>query len=810
MFRNYFKTAFRNLAKRKGFSAINIIGLACGIASCLLIVFYVLNELKYDQYNTKVDRIYRIDGDLKFGGHHFILAQTPDGLGAALKKEFPQVEQYVRFRDHGGVLVKKGNENVLENRVILADSTLFDVFTLPMLAGDPHSALKEPHSVVITKTAADKYFKNIAVQNVVGKYLTINDTGNYKITGVIKDVPQESHFHYDLFISIYGQLSPFEIDQWASNNFNTYIVLKNGSDVKNMGGLLDDFVMDRVEPLFKSWNLTREQFKKQGDYLHYTLMPLSKIHLYSDKTGELENNGSIQYVYIFSTIAFFILLIACVNFMNLSTARSAGRAMEVGVRKVLGSTHKNLVFQFLTESLVITFLSTILAIAIAALLLPYFNEISGKAISLNSFFSPWIIPALLVVVFVVGIMSGIYPALYMSSFKPIRVLKGKLAGGMKTGWLRSTLVVFQFSISIFLIIGTLVIYLQLNFIRNKDVGYDRDQVIVLNNTDALGNAASVFKKEVVNMPGVKSATMTGFLPTSAWRSDSPVFPEAVADSKSAISTQIWDVDEDYIPTLGMKIIEGRNFSKDFLTDSSALIVNESFAKLIGFKDPVSKPVYFMDNFPVQDFVKYNIVGVVKNFNFNSLHAAVSPLVMKLHPQRGSIAIRINTSHSDKVISSIESLYKSLAPAQPFNYSFMDADFNKIYSSEQKMGDLSLTFSALAILIACLGLFGLISFAAEQRTKEIGIRKVLGASVSGIVSLLSKDFLLMVCAAIIIASPLAWYFMNNWLADFAYRIQIKWWYFFIAGAIAIVVAMATVSFQAVKAATANPVKNLRTE
>jgi putative ABC transport system permease protein len=694
--------------------------------------------------------------------------------------------------------------------VILADSTLFDVFTLPMIAGDPHTALVNPNSVVITESIAKKYFPQTEATNIVGKTLTVNDTSVYKITGVIKDVPKESHFHYDFFVSMYGQLSPYEINQWTSNNFNTYILLDKNANPQKLASQLDGFVMKYVEPFFKSMNLTKEEFKKQGNYLHYNLMPLSRIHLYSHKDAELEANGNIQYVYIFSVIAFFILLIACVNFMNLSTARSSGRAKEVGVRKVLGSLRKNLIAQFLTESMLISFISMILALVIAVLLLPYFNTLSGKELSTHAFLTPWLLPSLLFLTIIVGFLAGIYPAFYLSSFKPVAVLKGKIAAGFKTGWLRSGLVVFQFAISIFLIIGTLVIYSQLNYIRNKNIGYDRDHVLIIKNTDALGKEAKVFKDEVLKLSGVQNATMTGYLPTAGWRSDSPLFPTPTTDTKNAISTQIWRIDENYIPTLGMAMVQGRNFSKDFPTDSSGIIINEAFAKLIGFRDAVNKPLYYMNNFPSKDFTKYHVIGVVKDFNFNSLHDVITPLVFLLSSQNGSVAFRVNTAHINTLISSIQQIYKNIAPGQPFKYSFMDADFSKTYQAEQKMGGLSITFSILAILIACLGLFGLITYAAEQRTKEIGIRKVLGASVSNVWAMLSKDFLKLVLIAALISFPLSWWAMNKWLQEFAFRIHVSWWIFLVAGVIAILIALITVSFKAIKAAMANPVESLRSE
>jgi len=807
MFKNYLKIAIRNLWKNKGFSAINIIGLASGLAICLLILFYVNNELGYDHYNTKADRIYRVDADLQFGGNHFVLASTPDPLGAALKESFPQVEQYVRLRDHGGIMVKKGNQNIEEDKVIYADSTLFSVFTLPMIQGDPSTALVQPNSVVLTESTAKKYFNST---DVVGKTLIIGDTGNYKITGVIKDVPVQSHFHYDFFISMYGQLSPYEINQWTSNNFNTYVVLKKGANANYLSGQLNDFVMKHVAPLFVSMNLTPEKFRQQGDYLHYNLFPLKKIHLYSNRTGELEANGNIEYVYIFSLIAFFILLIACVNFMNLSTARSANRAKEVGVRKVLGSMRNNLVMQFLSESVLISFISLALALLFASLLLPYFNQLSGKELTLNLFLSPWLLPAALLLMIVVGLIAGSYPAFYLSSFKPVEVLKGKLAKGFKSSWLRSSLVVFQFCISLILIIGTLVIYVQLNYIRNKDIGFNRSRVLIIKNTNVLGDQAKVFENEVKKISGVENATMTGYLPTAGWRSDSPLFPDATADTKNAVSTQIWRVDENYIPTLGMKMIEGRNFSPDFPTDFSAIIINEAAAKLFAIKDPLNKPLYYMNSFPKKELTQYHIIGIVKNFNFNTLRDEVTPLCLLLSQQNGSIAFRIHSADVKNLVGMIENKYKNIAANQPFSYSFMDDDFNKIYFNEERMGRISITFSVLAILIASLGLLGLITFAAEQRTKEIGIRKVLGANSGNIISMLSKDFLKLVLIATLVAIPIASWVMNWWLRGFAYRIHISWWIFAFAALLAAFIALATIFYQAIKAALANPVKSLRSE
>jgi putative ABC transport system permease protein len=808
MIKNYLKIATRNLWNNKGFSAINIIGLAVGLATCLLMLFYVTDELGYDKYNEKADRIYRVDGDIKFGGNHFVLAVAPDPMGPVLKRDFPQVEQYVRFRGYGGLLVKKGSQNIAEDHVIYADSSLFDVFTLPMIQGDPKTALTEPKSIVITATTAKKYFNST---EVVGRNLIINDTDNFKITGVIKDVPSQSHFNFDFFVSL-STADESRQNNWVSNNFNTYIVLRKGADPKKLESQFGAMVVKYVGPQVKQlMNITMDDFSKSGNFDNYNLMPLTSIHLHSNKAAELGVNSNIEFVYIFSFIAILILLIACVNFMNLSTARSSNRAKEVGVRKVLGSLRKNLVTQFLTESILISLLALIIAIGIAFLLLPYFNQLSGKQITMSVFSRPWLFPSLIILMLVVGVIAGSYPAFFLSAFNPVEVLKGKVAKGFKSNWLRSGLVVFQFFISIALIIGTIIIYNQLKYISNKDLGYNRNQVLIIKNTYPLGNNAKTFKDEVSQILGVQKATMTGFLPTSEWRNDSPLFPDATLDQKKAVSMQIWAVDENYVPTLDMRITKGRNFSKGYKTDSTGIILNESAAKLFGFNDPINKTLYYMNDFKNgKNLTAYHIVGIVKDFNFSSLREEVAPLALFLREQNGSISFRINTTNISGLIAQVENKWKTMASGQPFSYSFMDDDFNNIYKSEQQTGKIFISFAALAIFIACLGLFGLVTYAAEQRIKEIGIRKVLGASVGTIVSMLSRDFLKLIIIAAFIAFPVAWWAMNSWLHHFAYRISITWWVFAIAGGLALTIALLTVGFQAIKAAIANPVKSLRTE
>jgi putative ABC transport system permease protein len=810
MLRNYFKTALRNLWKNKGFSAINIVGLSIGLATCLLILIFVMDELSYDRFNAHADRIYRLDGEIKFGGNHFILAVAPAPAGPTLLRDYPEILKEVRFRGNGGRLMKKGSQNIKEESVIMVDSTLFDVFSLPLLAGDPHTALREARSVVLTEKMARKYFDRT---DVVGKTLMINDSIPYKVTGVLKEIPAQSHFHFDFFLSLSeSQEAKRSDDAWLSNNFNTYILLREGVDAKKFEAKMNkDILTKYVAPLIHAAvNISIDDFFKAGNTVQFQLTPMTTIHLHSNKTAELDANGNIQYVYIFSAIATFILLIACVNFMNLSTARSANRAKEVGIRKVLGSLRGNLIAQFIMESVLISFIAMVLAVGLAYALLPVFNQLSAKQMSIGLFSRGWLAPAMLVLVLVVGFLAGSYPAFFLSAFRPILVLKGNVAAGFKTSWLRNSLVVFQFGISIFLIVGTAVIYRQLSFIHSRELGFNRDQVMVIHNPYVMGDQARTFKDKLLNLPGVVGATMTGFLPTSDNRNDDAIFLSPDLDIKKSVSMQVWPIDEQYIPVLGMKMADGRNFSRDFLTDSNAVIVNESAVRLMQGVKPVGSKLYVLDDIKTKKTKEYHIVGVVKDFNFNSLRENVTPVALFLQRDNGQLALRVKTANIHHLAGLVENEWRKMAPSQPFAYSFMDEEFNNIYRGEERMGGISLSFSLLAIFIACLGLFGLTAYAAEQRTREIGIRKVLGASVAGIIRLLSRDFLRLVLVSAVIAFPLAWWAMHNWLQDFAYRITIGWEIFAVAAGISVGIALLTVSFQAVKAALANPVKSLRSE
>ncbi|MES2849493.1 MAG: ABC transporter permease [Bacteroidota bacterium] len=814
MIKNYFKIAWRNLLKNKTFSLINITGLASGLACFILIALYVADELSYDKFNEKAERIYRVNSDIVFGGNNLHLAVTADPMGTALKKDCPEVEEYVRFyTSSGSKLVKKGSSFINEDNVAHADSTLFDVFTLPAIAGDTKTALNEPNTVVITESTAKKYF---GTTDAVGKTIETNDNTStvYKITAVIKDIPHNSHFNFDFIFSMDN--ADYSWGQFTSHNFFTYLLLKKGTTQQAFEKKLDLYLAKYVLPSLQQNNAdikSVEDIKKSGNTLQYSLMPMTDIHLHSDRFPEMAVNGNIQYVYIFSAVALFVLLLACVNFMNLSTARSANRAKEVGIRKVLGTEKRSLIGQFLTESTLMAFISLFFAVLIVWLSISYFNDLSGKELSINSLFKPTYLFVLLLLPVAVGLLAGSYPAFFLSSFKPITVLKGKINAGFKRSILRNVLVVFQFATSIILIIGTIVVYRQLNFIQTTKLGFKKDQVLVVNNTYALGNNATAFKNEIAKLAGVSSATFAGFLPVSnSSRSDYTYSKEAVMNTKNLLSSQTWGIDYDYINTLGMEIIKGRNFSKEFGSDSTAIIINETAGKVLGYDDPIGKKLYSTydgDATPGAS-VSFNIIGVVKNFHFESLRQPVAPLMFKLGDRTGATAFKVNTSDIKNLVSKVESKWKTMASGLPFSYQFLDDSFDNMYRVEQRTGKLGLTFAIIAILIACLGLFGLATYMAEQRIKEIGVRKVLGATVSDITAMLSKDFVKLVLVAAVFAFPLAWWAMNKWLQDFAFRINIGWWVFVIAGVTALLIALLTVSSQAIKAALSNPVKSLRTE
>ncbi|HLZ15683.1 MAG TPA: ABC transporter permease, partial [Cyclobacteriaceae bacterium] len=800
MLRNYFTIAFRNLKKHRFYTFINILGLATGIAACLVIVLYVTSELNYDRYHRDADRIYRVNCEIKFGANHLNLAVAPAPLADALRTDYPEVEHAARFWNGGSVLIKRTDQNIKETEVVYADSSIFSVFTIPFLQGNPKQALRDPFTMVISKNAADKYFPN---ENPIGQTLIVENKDNYKITGVYENIPSASHFHFDIMLALVS--TDYNKDQnWLSNNFTTFIKLRQGTNYKNLEAKLPKMIDTYAGPqarLALGNDFTMEKFRASGNKLAWTLMPLTDIHLHSDLTAELGVNSDIIYVYLFSAVALFILGIAGINFMNLSTARSANRAKEVGVRKVMGSLRSHLVRQFLTESILLSLLSLFIGLLVAWMALPLFNELSNKQLSLplgNNLF--WAIATGSTLV--IGVLAGIYPSLFLSAFKPVNVLKGNLALGMKSGSVRSALVVFQFSISIILIIGTIAVNYQLNYIQNKKIGFNKAQVIIIKDTYGLGKQVQSFKDEVLKDSRIISGTISGFLPVSGTnRNDNTHWPFGSQPTQdNMVSLQCWRVDYDYVKTLGMKIKIGRDFSKEFPSDSNAVILNEAAIQLFGYKnDPLGKKIStFKNNITPGATNDFSIVGVVEDFHFESLKQTITPLAFFLSKSTGLISFRFEAKDTKEVISSIEKTWKAIAPDMPFSYSFLDQDFGRMYSSEQRLGKIFVVFAGLAIIIACLGLFALTAFTSEQRTKEIGIRKVLGASVSSIIVLLSREFGKLILIAFVIAVPIAWYGIDWWLKSYSYKVEVGAIVYLLAGVGAFAIALFTMGYQSMKA------------
>ncbi len=807
MFKNHLKAAWRNLIKNKGFSTINITGLAIGLATCLLIFLYIRDEMSFDKYNVKADRILRLNNEILFGDNHLDFAEVPAAMGGAVVREIPEAENYTRIQWRGGFTVRKGNENVREGRVAFADSSLFDVFTFPVLSGSAAASLREPHTLVMTETAARRYFNT---SDVAGRVLTLNDNESYRISAVIKDIPKASHFNFDFFLPM-REHEDSRTDNWLSEDYNTYILLKPNASAAKFEAQLKPLMDRHVGPQLQQFaNLSLEQLTKNGGFIKASTTALTDIHLRSHHSAELETNGNIQIVYIFSGVAIFILLIACANFMNLATARSANRAREVGVRKALGSLKSTLVRQFLTESFLITGIALVLAMVLARFAVPWFNTLSGKTIDGNVLFQPYVLAAVVLLLIVVGFVAGSYPSFVLASFNPVEVLKGKLATGFRKSSLRNGLVVFQFVISIMLIVGTIVIYKQLDFIQKADVGYSRSQVLTIKQTGILGTEARSFRDQVKALPGVENATMSSFLPTAPLRSSSTYFMSPALVANTAMNLQQWPVDEEYIPTLGMKVLQGRNFRRDMPTDSTGVVINEAAAKFLGTGSPVGKQIWEVEDAQTKKLKAYNVIGVIKNFNFNSLRDNITPLGFFLRKDDGSVSARVRASAMSATIEKARALWSSFAPGKPFDYGFLDEDFSHQYDSEQRSGRVFISFAILAVAIGCLGLFGLVTFAAEQRVREIGIRKVLGADVTGIVTLISKDFVKLVLIASLIAFPIAGWAMHKWLQEFAYRTALSWWIFPLTAGLILLLALATVVGQAVRAALANPVQSLRSE
>jgi putative ABC transport system permease protein len=806
MLKNYIKTAFRNLKRFKGYSFINLMGLAIGIACCILILIYVQDEFSYDRIPRDYARIYRITLHMQTPDQGEIrTARTPPPWAPSLAEDFPEIESYVRLKTplvSWLVGREEMDKRFHEKGFYFADETVFDFFNFKLKTGDPQTALKEPKSLVLTESAAKKYFGS---EDPMGKTLRLDNTYDFQITGVLEDVPRNMHFSFDILAS-FSTLSAIPIyggnvyTTWRNGvgpDLYTYIRLKDGIAPSVIEAKLPEFLQKYLGDI-----MSRLNFR-----ISPQLQPLSSIHLHSNLDAEIRANSDVRYIYIFSAVAIFILLIACINFMNLATARSTTRAQEVGMRKVIGAERKQLVYQFFGETIFLAFLSLILALILIVVFLPVFNSLSGKQLQ-PALWHPWILLSIIWITLFVGVVSGSYPALFLSSFQPVAIFRGSLKATRANIRLRKGLVVFQFALSIIFIIGTGIIYDQLQFIRNKDLGFDKEQIVVLPMGDPRARQVyQTFKDKALQDPSVLAVSGTSSVPGGLI--GVLLFLPEGASAGEEVTMEHFFVDHDFIDAMGLEMVEGRRFSREYSTDTmEAFILNEAAVRHLGWEgEAIGKRINILN------FKRGRVIGVVNDFHAKSLYQKIEPLLIHIAPNPDAfiqLVVRITPYDYERTLNFLEDVWREVYPRDPFAYSFLDDDYDSLYRSEKQRGKVFLAFSVLAIFIACLGLFGLASFTSEQKTKEIGIRKVLGATVGSIVRLLSVEFIKLVLLANLIAWPVSYYIMHNWLENFAYRTNISIRLFILVGILAFIIALATVSFHAIKSALINPADSIRTE
>ncbi len=797
MLRNYLTIAVRNIRRDKFYSLLNIVGLTIGITCSLLLLLYITDELSYDRYHEKASRIYRIASHIQEPDKAFSWSATPAPAAKTLKEDYPVVESYVRFFPYGRVPFQQGDKRFFEDDIYAADSTVFDVFTYKFIEGDPKTALDQPGSVVLTESVARKFFGK---RSALGEALKTNDTTAYKVTGVMEGVPKNSHFTFNALLSIGN--AERNATNWGAFYVNSYLVLPEGTNPKTLESKFPQVYEKYLKPIFGRMNIKMD----------FELQPLARIHLHSKLEGE--SNGDIGYVYTFAAIAFFMLLIAAINYMNLATARSARRAKEVGIRKVMGSERSALMGQFLTESVLMTVFALIASLILVAVLLPFFNNVSGKEISFLELLQPQFMLAALGIVIFTGVISGSYPAFYLSGIQPASVLKGSFQAKGGNAFFRKALVVVQFSISLIMLICTWVVYDQLNYMRNKDLGYDKSQVLTI---DYQGNQPreryNALKNSLLSNPKITSVASA----TSATSNigGKNIFAVESNQGIKEMGFKPMAMDHDYLKAMGMKLVQGRDFSAKIPGDTTyGVIINQAVVERMAWKEPLGKKVRIGGLPQAQDGQEAppmaQVVGVVKDFHQQSLYNPIEPMIMLYRPSNPIIHIKIAAQDASKTLAFIEQKWRQIYPNKLFQYRFLDQDFESAYQADELRGRIFTAFSALTILIACLGLFGLATFTTEQRVKEIGVRKVLGASESSVVLLLSKDFTKLVLFSFPVAIPVAWYSMHKWLESFPYKTPIAWYIFLVACLLTLLICWATVIYQSIKAALTNPVKSLRSE
>ena len=801
MLRNYLKTAIRNLWKNRTFSLINIGGLAVGMAVSFLILLYVLNEVTYDRFNENYAHIYRVATKIDAQGRHLEVPSVPAPLGPALVEQFPEVIRAARLRVRGKGIISYEDRVFEESGIYHADPDLFRVFTIPIVRGNPDTWLEAPFSMIVTEELAHKYFGE---EDPIGKTIKIDNRHTYTITGIVQKMPDNSHFKF----SMIGSLSSLEklqrdLNLWMGFNYHTYILLEGNPNLEEITQKYHNLLMANMP----------DQFNQLGVDVQIFLQALPRIHLHSHLEAEMEPPGNPAFIRILTTIALFILLIACINFMNLSTAQSARRAREVGMRKVLGAHRRKLIAQFLGESLLLSFISLFIAIIFIYFLLPVFNQLVSKDLVFNPAQNGIIPVGLIGVTLLVGLMAGTYPAFFLSSFVPLEVLKSRFKAGKGHSFFRNGLVSLQYVISITLICCTFVIFYQLHHVKNRNLGFDKEQIVVIPFRGQVYQKHDVFKNEILRLPGVVKAACSSSDPSGV-NNETMFSFEGIAQKKQVFP--FMDIDADYLDTMGMELASGRNFSPDRPSDKKAVILNETLAQQLGWDNPLGRIVSMIDveetgsTGPQFIEVPYTVIGVVRDFHFESLHQKIRGHLMKMAGEVNRISIKLRPWSIAETLRSCEKTWQELEPAYPFQYTFLDESFDRLYRSEQRMGQIFISFTSIAILISCLGLFGLASFTTEQRTKEIGIRKVLGASLSNILLLLSREFTKWVLLANIVAWPVAYFAMWKWLQGFAYRIDLEFWIFFLSGIMALFIALLTVVSKSLRAAITNPVNALRYE
>jgi len=812
MISNFIKIAFRNLYRQLGYTFINIAGLAIGLACSILISLYVINEITYDRFHENAERIYRIGVKGKMLGNDLNQAVTAAPMYQTLTDEYPEIEHVTRIAKFGGWLIKYGEKKFMETEktFLFADSTFFDVFSFHLIKGNPETALTKPRSLIMTQKAAKRYFGD---EDPMGKTLSVEaDTTIYTVTGLLEDIPVNSHFHFELLGSL-GSIRNSRNTNWMNHNFYTYITVVQGTDVEQLSENINSIIEKYIGPLIQTFlGIDLDQFIEGGNSFGYFLQPLQDIHLHSDLQAEIEPNGNPAYVYIFSLIAVLILVIACINFMNLATARSSSRSREVGIRKVVGSNRVLLIGQFLSESVLLSFISLIFAVIIVYLIMPYYNNLIRLELNFNLLGNSYLIPMLLLLAIVVGLLAGSYPAFVLASFKPIAVLKGESGSETKKGRLRSLLVVVQFTIAIIILLGTFIVYRQLNYMQQKDLGFEKENVLVIRRSDALEDQIDAFKQKLVSNSNVISAANSTHIPSSSFWNNAHWLEGQDRSNILLLMTAV--VSYEVADALDLEMVEGRFFTREMPTDSFAVVINESAAKTLNLSDPIGTRFVDPGETPGEDrFLK--IIGVVKDFHYESMHKTINPMIFHfMHGNyEGYIIVRLQPGNLPETVAFVKQTWESFNSRYPFEYFWLDDEFGKLFEPEKRTKQLLTVFSLLSIFLSCLGLLGLISFTAAQRTKEIGIRKANGASVDAIVFLLSRETIKLLVVAAILAIP--FYFgINKWLQNFAFHINFNpalyIIFLIVISFIVLVIALLSISFRAYKAATANPADSLRVE